>query len=208
MEIKLIIIDDHKLFVDGLIAVLNNEIGIKVIGSGNNGSELFKLLEKGMRPDIVLLDINMPILDGVSTTKLLTKNYPKIKVLALSMHELSIDVTEMLDAGAKGYITKDIETNELITAIHAIKKGEQYFSENLPKDIKKWFYKEHSTKPYLTRREKEILNLLANGRTSLQMAEKLKLSRYTIDTHRKNIHKKLGIKTNTGLVNYIFKNIE
>jgi len=208
MNIKVIIADDHKIFIDGLKSILSKKIGITIIGEANNGLEIIKLLEKDYRPDIVITDIRMPIIDGISLTKILSKEYPSIPVLALSMYDQSTDVIEMLEAGAKGYLTKVVEINELIQAIHTIVKGEYYFGKNLPKDIRAWFNAEHdSDVKILTRREKEILQLIAKGITTIQMAQQLKISRFTIDTHRKNIHKKLGIKTNTGLVNYALKDI-
>jgi len=208
MNIKVIIADDHKIFIDGLKSILSKKIGITIIGEANNGLEIIKLLEKGYRPDIVITDIRMPIIDGVSLTKILSKEYPSIPVLALSMYDQSTEVIEMLEAGAKGYLTKAVEINELIQAIHTIVKGEYYFDKSLPKDTRAWFNTEHDSDiKILTRREKEILQLIAKGITTIQMAQQLKISRFTIDTHRKNIHKKLGIKTNTGLVNYALKGI-
>ena len=208
MTIKIIIADDHQLFIDGIKSILSKEIDLTIIGEANNGLEILKLLEKGLQPDIILSDIRMPIIDGVSLTKKIKKDYPTIPVLALSMYDQSEDVIEMLDAGAKGYVTKIAEKKELLFAIHSIVKGEYYFCKDLSDDVKFWFDMDHKSKnTVLTRREKEVLQLIAKGRTSLQIEQQLKLSRYTIDTHRKNIHNKLGIKTNTGLVNYAFKNL-
>ena len=209
MSIRIIIADDHQLFIDGIKSILSKEIGISIIGEANNGLALYKLIEEGANPHVILTDIRMPILDGVSVTKMLSKDFPNIKVLALSMYDQSLDVIEMLDAGAKGYVTKNVEKAKLILAIHTLAKGDYYISDTLPKDIETWFSNERisSEKP-LTRREKEILHLIAKGRTTLEMAKELKLSRLTIDTHRKNIHKKLGIKSNTGLVKYALKNLK
>jgi len=208
MTIKVIIADDHQLFIDGLKSILSKAIDISIVGEANNGLDVLKLVERGIQPDIIITDIRMPIIDGVSLTKMLTKDYPKIKVLTLSMFDQSIDVFEMLEAGAKGYVTKNVEKKELVLAINTLVKGEYYFSQNLPKDIKSWYEKDTIINDKsLTRREKEILSLLVKGRTSIQMSIQLKISKYTIDTHRKNIHKKLGIKSNTGLVNYALKNL-
>ena len=209
MNINIIIADDHQLFIDGIKSILATEIGITIIGEANHGLEVIKLIESGLQPDIVLTDIRMPIVDGLVLTKLLTQEYPSILVLAVSMYDQRIDVIEMVQAGARGYVTKDVEKKELITAIHTLMKGELYFSKKLPYNIKDWFEAENDTnEKSLTKREKEILQLLVKGRTSLQMADQLKISRYTIDTHRKNIHKKLGIKTNTGLVKYGLKKLK
>ena len=208
MSIDIVIADDHQLFIDGIKSILSEEIGISIIGEANNGLELIQLIENGIKPHIILTDIRMPILDGITATRMLSKSHPKIHILALSMYDQSIDVIEMLEAGAKGYVTKNVERKELVLAIHTLIRGEYYFSKNLPKDIKAWFERENNPKEKnLTRREKEILLLLAKGRTSTEMATELKISKYTIDTHRKNIHKKLGIKSNTGLVNYVLTNL-
>lgn len=209
MSIEVIIVDDHQLFIDGIKSILSKALEINTIGEANNGVEVLQLLEQGLVPDIILTDIRMPVLDGVSLTKTLTRDYPKIKVLALSMFDQAPDVIEMLDAGAKGYVTKNVEKSELITAINTLIKGDYFFSDSIPKEIENWFNKEKSTlsESDLTKREKEILQLIVKGRTSIEMANQLKLSKYTIDTHRKNIHKKLGIKSNTGLVNYALKHL-
>lgn len=208
MKIDIVIADDHQLFIDGIKSILAKEINISIIGEANNGLELIQLIDSGLKPQIILTDIRMPILDGITATRMLSKDHPKIYILALSMYDQSIDVIEMLEAGAKGYVTKNVEKKELVAAIHKLVKGEFYFSENLPKDIQGWFDAEDKTKEKnLTRRETEILKLLAKGRTSAEMAHQLKISKYTIDTHRKNIHKKLGIKSNTGLVNYALTNL-
>lgn len=206
MTISILIADDHQLFIDGIKSILEKVINVETIGEANNGLEVLKLLENGSAPDIIITDIRMPILDGIGLTRMLTAEYPKIKVLALSMFDQAIDVTEMLEVGAKGYVTKNVDKRELEAAINALVKGEYYFSNNLPESIKDWFTKEKNAfQPQLTKREVEILQLIVKGRTSIEMAKHLKLSKFTVDTHRKNIHKKLGIKSNTGLVNYALK---
>jgi DNA-binding NarL/FixJ family response regulator len=208
MKIKVAIADDHKLFIDGIKSILSKEIDISIILEATNGLELIKAVEEGPMPDIIVTDIRMPVMDGIAATRILTKKFPHIPVLALTMYDQSADVFEMLEAGAKGYVTKEVEKQELILALNCLMAGEKYFSKNLPEDFSLWFsntvYGEEIT---LTRREKEIIGLLAKGRTTLEMAQELKLSKFTIDTHRKNIHKKLGIKSNTGLVNYALKNL-
>jgi len=210
MIINIIIADDHQLFIDGIKSILNKSIDIKTIGEAKNGLEVIKLLENGMKPDVILTDIRMPIMDGISLTKIVSQDYPDIKVLALSMYDQTADVIDMLNAGAKGYVTKNVEKKELIKALNTIIKDKFFFSENLPKDIYDWFKagQVSTKKNTLTKREIEILNLVAKGRTSIQIAKELSLSKFTVDTHRKNIHKKLGIKTNTGLVNYTLKNLK
>ncbi|MEP2937469.1 MAG: response regulator transcription factor [Gilvibacter sp.] len=207
MTIRIVIADDHQLFIDGIKSILNKEIGIEIVGEANNGLELVKCIE-ATNPNVVLTDIRMPIMDGVAVTRTLTQEHPNIAVLAVSMYDQSVDVIEMLEAGAKGYVTKNVEKKELLEAIHTLYKGDSYVSKNLPVNINEWL--QTAQKPQqelLTRREKEIVRMIARGRTTLQIAESLNLSKYTVDTHRKNIHKKLGIKSNTGLVSYALKNL-
>ena len=208
MTINIIIADDHQLFIDGIKSILNKAMDIVTIGEANNGLEVLKHLEQGNVPDVLITDIRMPIMDGINLTKAISKEYPKLKVLALSMYDQTADVIEMLNAGAKGYVTKNVEKQELLKALYTLIKGEYYFSENLPESIKDWFHTDRTLgkQPTLTKREIEILQLVAKGRTSIQIAKELSLSKFTVDTHRKNIHKKLGIKSNTGLVNYSLKN--
>lgn len=209
MKIKVAIADDHKLFVDGIKSIFSNQIDIYIVTEATNGLELINALEKGPLPNIIVTDIRMPVMDGIAATRILTKKYPNIPVLALTMFDQSADVIEMLEAGAKGFITKEADIQELIQAMKSLLNGKSYFSKSLPKDIDTLAPDRlNKEEIVLTRREKEILGLIAKGRTTLQMATELKLSKFTIDTHRKNIHKKLGIKSNTGLVNYALKNLD
>ena len=208
MKIKVAIADDHTLFIDGIKSILSKEPDIDIVTEASNGLELIKEVERGPSPDIIVIDIRMPVMDGITATRVLTKKYPHIPVLALTMYDQSADVFEMLEVGAKGYVTKEVEKEELIMALKCLVTGKKYFSKNLPGDFNNWFSDSPNEEEItLTRREKEILGLLAKGRTTLQMAQELKLSKFTIDTHRKNIHKKLGIKSNTGLANYALKNL-
>ena len=127
MKINILIVDDHQLFTDGIKSILMKEIDIEVIAEATNGLEVLQLLEKEIFPDIVITDIRMPVLDGIALTKQLAKNHPEIKVLALSMYDQTADVIEMLNAGAKGYVTKNVDKNELVSAIHTLVKGNYFF---------------------------------------------------------------------------------
>ncbi|MGI9550119.1 MAG: response regulator [Aurantibacter sp.] len=199
MSVEIILVDDHKLFLDGLDSILKDELGIQVVGTATNGLELLDLMEK-CSPTIVLTDIRMPVMDGIAITKLFKKKYPQTAIIALSMFDQEDDVIEMLDAGAKGYVIKNVEKEELVKAIHEVSKGGFYFSPKFEGIHEKWTAREGKGSTLkLTRRERQILDLLARGKTSQQMADQLSLSRFTIDTHRKNIHKKLGTKSNLAL---------
>lgn len=203
MSVKIIIVDDHDLFLDGLTSIFTKEIGIEVIGVSNNGLESLKLLESGLKPDVILSDIRMPIIDGITLVKLLKTDYPHIPVIILSMFDQNADMFEMYDAGVKGYVPKKTNKKTLIEAIHTVSKGELYFEKSFLDIYKKHkANNEYVEEIVLTKREREILQLIVKGRSSLQIADELKLSKFTIDTHRKNIHKKTGIKNNINLIRH------
>ncbi|MDC6387891.1 response regulator transcription factor [Maribacter sp. PR1] len=204
MTVKLILVDDHNLFVEGLHTILNDQIGIEVMASAANGLELLDLMEIH-RPNIILTDIRMPRMDGIAIAKLFKKQYPKTHIIALSMFDQDDDVFDMLEAGAKGYVVKNAERDELLRAIHEVHKGKYYLSPKFEGIYQRWLEKDKIAEPKLTRRERQILRLISRGKTSQQISEELKLSRFTIDTHRKNIHKKLGTKSNLALAKQAYK---
>ncbi len=206
MTTQLILLDDHVLFLEGLNSILSGEIGIEILATAKNGLELLQLLEQGHKPDIIISDIRMPIMDGIVITKMFKTKYPSISIIALTMLDQESDVIEMLDAGAKGYIVKNADKKELIEAINMVAQGKYYLSPRFAAIYEEWVTKKQvSIGTQLTRRERQILELLVRGKSSLQMAKQLHLSRFTIDTHRKNIHKKLGIRNNIALVRHAQK---
>lgn len=203
MTIKIIIADDHQLFIDGIKSILSTELGITFIGQAKDGLELINLVEKGdEKPDVILTDIRMPVMDGIVATRVLSKKYPKIPILALSMFDQEADVIDMLDAGVSGYIVKNAGKEEMLEAIYTLHRKKQYFSKELKGRLFHYQKDKGEKKKLLTRREKEIVSLIAKGRTSLQISQELNISKLTVDTHRKNIHKKLRIISNAGLVRY------
>ncbi|WP_234567452.1 response regulator transcription factor [Rhodohalobacter sp. 614A] len=207
--IKAIIADDHQMFIDGIQSILENVRDISVVAEAKNGLDLIKAVEKVL-PDIVLTDIRMPVMDGIAATKYLGENCPQIPVLALSMFDQEEEIIEMLKAGASGYIIKKAGKEELVTAINKLVNRGNYYSPSISGKVNKWLENPDMVENQspLTKREREILRLIANGKTSQQIAKRLKISKYTVDTHRKNIHKKLDIKTNTGLVKYMMENLQ
>lgn len=202
MTIKIIIADDHQLFIDGIKSILKIEIGVTFIGEAKDGLELLNLVEKGDKPNVILTDIRMPVMDGIVATRVLSKKYPNIPILALSMFDQESDVIEMMEAGASGYIVKNAGKEEMLEAIYTLHRKEQYFSKELRGKLFHYQKSNVGDKKALTRREKEIVSLIAKGRTSVQISQELNISKLTVDTHRKNIHKKLGIASNAGLVRY------
>lgn len=207
MAINVAIADDHQMFIDGIRSILDGVSDISIIAEVKDGLELIKAVEKEL-PDVVLTDIRMPGMDGIAAVKYLSENYSHIPVLALSMFDQEEEVIDMLKAGAAGYIIKKAGKDELVTAIHKLVNRGQYYSPSISAKVNKWLENpemiEQATP--LTKRERQILKLIADGKTSQQIANSLKISKYTVDTHRKNIHKKLDIKTNTGLVKYVMEN--
>lgn len=201
MSIKVVIVDDHQLFIDGIQAILSTDLSIEVIAHAHNGFELLKYLENNPSPDIVMMDIRMPIMDGIMTSRIVSKEYPDIAILALSMYNQEEDVQEMMSAGAKGYMVKNTGKKEMIEALYSLNNKKKFFSKEIREKLNNDTLV-HSDMKKLTRREKEILNLIAKGRTSVQIAAALSISKMTVDTHRKNIHKKLGTNSNAGLIKY------
>ena len=205
--IRILLADDHQMFIDGIKSIIEGEIGIEVVGEANNGVQVIKAVEN-QKPDIILMDIRMPAMDGVAATRYLTKHFPEIPILALSMFDQEEDVIEMLEAGAFGYVIKNTGKQELITAVNALMSKQHYYSKSLSGKIEEWLKSMRPHEPHrLTKREREIVILVAEGKSSQQIASALKISKFTVDTHRKNIHQKLGIKSNTGLVKYAMENL-
>lgn len=206
--IRIAIADDHQMFIDGIHSILESVAHIQIVAEAENGLELIKAVEK-YSPDIVLTDIRMPGMDGVAAVKYLSENHPNIPVLVLSMFDQEEDILEMLKAGASGYLLKKAGKRELLTAIESLLNDRPYYSPSIEADLRKKIGNQELFEPQspLTKREREILKLLARGKTSRQIANELVISKYTVDTHRKNIHKKLDIKTNTGLVRYALDNL-
>ncbi|HXB39976.1 MAG TPA: response regulator transcription factor [Bacteroidia bacterium] len=201
--IKIIIADDHSIIRDGLKAMLEKNDFCKIVGEAANGEELLRLL-KGTPCDVVCTDISMPVMDGVEATKQIIKNFPKTKVMCLSMHEEAGFIKKMMEAGAVGYVFKDSTKDELKEAIQAVHGGKKYFNQKLF-DILLNMESTGKEVSVLSSREKEILKLIAEEYTNPEIAEKLFLSVRTVDTHRQNLIQKLDVKNTAGLVKYAIK---
>ncbi|MEO7046185.1 MAG: response regulator transcription factor [Ferruginibacter sp.] len=207
-KIKLFIADDHQILVDGLISFFQDTENIDVIGFANDGTTLLRKLFTE-RPDIILLDLNMPLLDGIKTLDLLKKDYSNIKILILSNYNQSQLVMEARAKGADGYILKNGSKNELMDAIESIMNGKTYFNLDelkTDKEVPKVYTDEFMRKYMLTKREVEIIKLLCNEMNSREIGEKLFISEYTVNTHRRNILSKLDIKKTAGLINFARQN--
>lgn len=198
--IRLAIAEDHQSLIDGLELLLKYEEGIEIVGTANDGDGLLQIVKK-REPNVVITDIRMPKMDGIQATKIIKKAYPHIQILAFTMFDQDEAVSQMLDAGASGYILKNTSLNEVLKAILTVAKGKTYFDSNL--NVNRTGEKNSkSSKSLLTKRQKEILALIAQGKTSREIGEELFIGIHTVDTHRKNMIRILGLKGKGELLRY------
>lgn len=198
--IKILIADDHTVLMDGFISIFENVDNFDVVATVNNGLEVLKVLAE-KEVDIILLDINMPVLNGVETCKKITKEYPSVKVIALSMYRQASFIKRMRQNGAKGYVLKDDTAEVIKEAILEVYKGGEYYSEQLKSIVmNNVFQKQHDDVSMITKREKEVLELIAQGLTNKVISEKLFLSDHTVVSHRKNLISKFNAKNTAELV--------
>lgn len=204
--IKVLLADDHQIIIDGLRYILDQEETVEVVGEASNGQEVLDKL-KNRKVDIVILDINMPILDGIDTMIKIRQSYPDIKVLMLTMYNNAEFVKKLNQAGADGFILKNTGKEELMSALNSLTEGKTYYGQEVTKTLLD--SQNTSSQPQkveLTKREKEVLNLLADGFTTIEISEKLFISTHTVESHRKNLLSKFRIKNTTGLVKHAFQN--
>jgi len=208
MPIKIIIADDHRLFREGLVNLLSDAKDIEILAQAENGMDAIAKA-KELNPDVIIMDIGMPVLNGVEATGKLLKELPGIKVIALSMHSDKQYIKGMLEAGASGYLFKNCAYDELIEAIHTVNAGKKYLSDRITEImIQDYLGKEESmpeTDSELTERESEILKLIAEGVSTSEISELLFVSVKTIGTHKQHILEKLNLKTSTDIVKYAIK---
>ncbi len=195
--IKLAIAEDHQSLIDGLKIFLEYEDDIKIVGEANDGERLLEIVRL-KNPDIVLTDIRMPKMDGITATKEIKKHFPQCRVIAFSMFEQEEAVNQMTDAGADGYIMKNSSLKIVLAAIKTVMKGETFFDSA----IKPSEFKPENGDELLSRREKEIVALVGQGKTSQEIADILYIGKTTVDTHRKNILKKLSLHGKSELLRY------
>ncbi|GGF50883.1 DNA-binding response regulator [Terasakiella brassicae] len=201
-KIRVLLVDDHPLVLDGIRSRLEDDPEIAIVGEAGNGEEALQIATQ-RKPDIVLMDINMPVLNGIEAAEKFAELLPDIRLLMLTMHDSREYITKVLKAGAKGYILKDVSSSEMLIAIKAVYQGKTYYSSGVT-DI---LVNESSKKEVpLTDREKTILQLLAEGNSNKHVARELDISVRTVETHRRNIKRKLEVKTSAGLVKYAIEN--
>ncbi len=204
--IRLIIADDHEIFRKGLRIILNELDEVKVIGEAQNGHELFEIL-KNYEADLVLMDIRMPVMDGIEATKKIVERYPKVKVIALTMFEEISYFNQMIEAGADGFLLKKTNKDELQRAITQVMQGETYFSEEFMSNVNR------TQRPAsrlgsieLTDREQEVLELICKGMSNAEISKYLGVSARTVDGHRAHLLEKTGAKNSPHLVMFAIKN--
>jgi DNA-binding NarL/FixJ family response regulator len=206
-KIRIIIADDHQLFRNGLKILLNAFPDFDVAGEASNGEEFLRLI-RTVRADVALMDINMPEMDGIEATRKGLKIVPGLNVIALSMYGEEEYYYKMVDAGAKGFLLKDSDINEVRDAILTVVKGGSYFSQELLYHvIQKIKHREHESKTAnLSRREKEILLKICEGLSNQEIAETLFISKRTVDKHRANLLGKTNSKNTASLILFAIKN--
>lgn len=216
-RIKVVLVDDHRLVRDSIAIMLQQIDDIQIIGAFSNAEELLSKL-KDLNPDVIIMDIMMNGMTGIEATHWVKDRFPRIKVLILSMEVKREFVSAGIQSGIDGYLPKDIEKNVLIDAVRTLNRGEKFFNEAITTLVFEDFYnKERTNKQVkqhlgsnelskLTKRELEILSLIAAGKSAKQVADELFISTKTVDTHKAHILDKLGLSNTAELVKYAIKN--
>lgn len=203
--ITVVIAEDHQALIDGVASFFNYHDEIEIIGTANDGKELIEQVRK-KNPDVVITDIRMPIMDGIEATTALKKEFPDIKVLAFTMFDQPNAINKMLKAGAQGYILKNSGLKIMLEAINKVANNEKYFDPNvlinLEKEKDEIAKSKTQKRGVLSKREKEILQLIGKNKTSVEISEMLFISKMTVDTHRKNMIRKLRFTSQNDLLKY------
>jgi two-component system, NarL family, response regulator NreC len=200
--IRVLLADDHKVVAQGFRLILSRHPDVEVVGEAYSGREAVEAAIK-IEPDVVVLDIAMPDINGVEATRQILRDVPRTRVVILTMHKDAVYVREALRAGAKGYLLKESIDGELVAAVRAVARGDAYLSPSISATVLN-DYQEQVTDPLdqVTNRERQVLQLLAEGKTSKDVAAELNISVYTVDAHRSRIMKKLQLRTGRDLVRF------
>jgi DNA-binding NarL/FixJ family response regulator len=206
MALRLMLADDHQIVRQGLRAILQAVPDFELVGEAADGLEAVRLVER-LRPDVLVLDLMMPKLSGLEVARQVTRRAPRPRVVILSMHSNEAYVQEALSAGALGYVVKDAGAEELVQAIRAVSMGRRYFSRPLTEEAVEAYARKAGGSPpdpyhQLTAREREVLHLTAEGHSGADIAERLFISPRTVETHRANLMRKLGVRNQKELVRY------
>jgi len=210
MGIRIMLVDDHTLVRHGVKALLESQEGFDVVGEAENGREaVIKVRE--LIPDVVIMDIAMPVLNGIEATRQIKKEFPAVRVIALSMYTDDDYIYKVLKAGASGYVVKSAPAPELFAAVRSASAGNPFFSPVISRKMMENYLKDDSAKEQsrgqenLTSREREVLQLVAEGNTNNEVAQSLEISVKTVETHRAHIMSKLGLRDVGGLIRYAVK---
>lgn len=195
---RIVIVDDHPMVAEGIQSILESYDDVTVIATLSNGQEIIDRVA-ALAPDVILLDLNMPGIGGLSTTEIILERRPETRILILSMHDSPEYISSALSHGAVGYVLKDVPTDEIKRAIDAVMAGERYLCTGAQGSLAP---PDGAAREQLTNREQTILLQLAQGRSNREVAEALEISVRTVETHRKNIKRKLGISSTAGLTRY------
>lgn len=199
-KIKLAIVDDHQLFRNGLDSLLSKHEDFEVIINANSGMEFLKALEDGDLPEVLLLDLTMPEMSGFEVLLKIKKKYKSIRTIAISMHDDGNYVMQCIRNGAYGYLLKNADEGELIKAIYTVYEGKKYFNKEISQQMINIISVEGNQPKKLSKKETEILKLIAGGQTTKDIANDLFISTRTVETHRANMMKKLDVKNTAELI--------
>ena len=210
-KIKVLLADDHQMFLDGLSSLLSQLTDVEVVAVVNNGKEALEKIP-AVSPDLAILDLNMPVMNGIETAKKIVERFPQIKVLGLTMENDLQSVNQMLQAGAVGYILKNTGKSELELAIRQVMKNEPYLSQSISNQLAQNLLQNFQQKKdnqnalsSLTEREIEILKLIALENSNTEIADRLFISPKTVETHRKNLMRKIEVKNSLGVYKFAVK---
>jgi DNA-binding NarL/FixJ family response regulator len=204
-KISILLVDDHKLIRDSWAYILNSDSRFQVIGAAGTADEAVAIA-KGQSPKIVLMDLNMTPVSGFDITKLIRKHSPDSNIIGVSMHTMPVYARKMLQLGAMGYVTKNSSKEEMVSAIMEVSNGRKYVCDEVKNILAEQELENKNAHPdmnMLTQREMDIIQLIKDGLSSREMAEKLEISLKTVEVHRYNILKKLNLKNTAALVNFI-----
>ena len=205
-KIELLVVDDHELFRDGLKAILSNEKDIEVKYEASSAKEGLEVISKN-NPDVVLMDISMPEINGIECTRMMLSKKPGLKILALTMHDEGKIIKEIIEAEAMGYVIKDAGKAILKEAIVSVSKGQNYFPPHVMTKVISSLRTDNTISDIrLTKREKQVLQLICEELTTQEISEELHISNNTVETHRKNLLNKTSCKNSVGLMRFALEN--
>ncbi len=205
-KIRVLLADDHAILRKGVRMMIDSQEDMEVVGEAKTGREAIAEARK-LKPDVVVMDVSMPELNGIEGTRQICDELPQTKVIGLSMHKDSVYVREILRAGARGYLLKDSEDDDLVRAVRAVARGEAFLSPAIS-DAVLSDYRKHVSNPVdlLTSREREVLTLIAEGKTNKEIANSLNLSVYTVESHRGSVMEKLNLHNTGDIVRFALRN--